>query len=136
MIFSTVDPDGKKWWYSDYKLPPLDKKILEHLTSKYGKKWRVGFMVDEVKWKEYCDLVENGIPVKKERGVVDTSSVPEELLLIVGEACQLPQADQYRKGNKKSINSLVGWVLKFAKFDPALVKELLIRELTNDIDGV
>ena len=61
-------------------------------------------------------------------------NTPPELLSAIKE-CLLAQqkaVDQYKNGNDKALNSLVGGVMKSYKGDPALIRQLLIQHIQNE----
>ena len=55
------------------------------------------------------------------------SIVPAELLAIVESSLKTPQGQQFKSGNEKAVNALVGMVLRQFKYDAAAVKELIQR---------
>lgn len=56
-------------------------------------------------------------------------NVPYMLSDAVDTVCKSKAADEYRSGNTKAINSMVGMVMKIHKYDAAIVKQLLINKL-------
>lgn len=59
------------------------------------------------------------------------SSPPPELITAIEGVVNGPVADQFRSGNAKAMNALVGAVIKQHKSDPAAVRELLTRRLSQ-----
>ena len=57
------------------------------------------------------------------------SSVPAELLTAIESACVTTAAEQYKGGNEKALNSLVGLVMRQYRYDAAVVKDLLQQRL-------
>jgi len=57
------------------------------------------------------------------------AAVPADILALVVEVCSLPIAEQYRQGNTKALNAMVGMVLKKHRLEPAAVKQLLINQM-------
>ena len=55
-----------------------------------------------------------------------------DLVAVVREACKTDAANQYRSGNEKALNALIGFVLKRQKAEPGAIKSLLIEALTQD----
>lgn len=53
------------------------------------------------------------------------SNAPERLLSIIFAALETPQGIQFKSGNEKALNALVGMVLKQFKYDAAAVKDLI-----------
>ncbi len=61
-------------------------------------------------------------------------NVPPVLLDAVDTVCKSKAADEYRNGNIKAINSMVGMVMKISKHDAAIIKQLLINKLETTKD--
>ena len=61
-------------------------------------------------------------------------NVPPVLLDAVVTVCKSKAADEYRNGNIKAINSMVGMVMKTSKHDAAIIKQLLINKLETTKD--
>ena len=61
-------------------------------------------------------------------------NVPPMLLDAVVTVCKSKAADEYRNGNIKAINSMVGMVMKISKHDAAIIKQLLINKLETTKD--
>lgn len=57
------------------------------------------------------------------------SNIPKELEEILLEVCSSPPAEQFKTGNLKAINSLVGMILKRYKMDPGTAREILEKRL-------
>lgn len=57
------------------------------------------------------------------------AAVPVEVLALVEEVCSSNLAEQYKQGNAKALNAMVGMVLKKHKMEPAAVKQLLINRM-------
>ena len=57
-------------------------------------------------------------------------NLPAELVTAIDKACDSPAAQQFKDGNTKALNSIVGMVLKVHRTDAALVKELVLQRLT------
>lgn len=56
------------------------------------------------------------------------SVVPEALKLIIDHALTTPQGIQFRNGNDKALNALVGSVLRQYKYDASSVKTLIEQQ--------
>jgi hypothetical protein len=57
--------------------------------------------------------------------------VPEALKIIIAQALITPQGEQFKAGNQKALNALVGMVLKQFKYDAAAVKDLIMQKATT-----
>ena len=64
------------------------------------------------------------------------NNLPPELIVAIATACKTEAAAQYRGGNEKALNSLVGVVLRSVRTDASLVRELLIQEIKTTNPGV
>ena len=68
---------------------------------------------------------------KKAEGERRRFKTPPELIQAVKQAASTPVAEQYRAGNERALNALVGMVLRQHKADAAIVKQMLVSEVSQ-----
>ena len=58
-------------------------------------------------------------------------NMPQALLAAIEEAVLLPAAAQYAAGKERAMDSLVGFVMRSHKTDPVLVRDMLVKRLSD-----
>lgn len=112
------------WYLSRCYLKGILDVDNEYSIQEFAKRWLIG------KRKLSAPGTTRKKKREKERRKL-LNNLPAELITAVNNACNSEPARQYKAGNEKAINSLVGMVMKAFKFDPAVVKKLLQDSLTE-----
>lgn len=103
------------------KLTPLPKRDRKEISDSpdYLRQIAKGKDEKETKRKD-----------KAEDAKLRAAAVSPEVLNAIAEACKTPVADQYRNGNEKSLNSLVGIIMKQKlNVEPEVIKYLIIETI-------
>ena len=67
---------------------------------------------------------------RDEKMMVDfLKNPPQEIIVTIETLADSPIATQYKNGNEKALNAIVGMVLKSHKFEPACVRALIVKKL-------
>ena len=126
--------------------------IVEDIPEWFNKRHSVAYYVDRCIQKGFCKTADQmrlcalryiagkrkvTPPGTKKRKTAAKKlasvlkNTPPMLLDAIDVVCKSKAADEYRNGNIKAINSMVGMVMKIHKHDAAIVKQLLINNLES-----
>jgi len=130
VIMSTIG-DKPDWWSRRFELAGYVDRCIQAGFCKTSDQMRLCAL-------RYIDgkrkITPPGTKKKKtaeKKLAAVLKNVPRALSDAIDNVCKSKSADEYKNGNTKAINSMVGMVMKLHKYDAAIVKQLLINKLED-----